>query len=242
MQCTRCMIKINLFRKKCSKCKRYKFFVEFSILKTSKDKHHAHCKNCRNTYRKEYYIKNKEKENKRNKKYHTINREIRLNQMHEWYQKNKSSKLEYNKQWGKSNKNLVAKYYKKWQLKNKIKLNEYNKQYTLEKRKNDYMFKLNGNISSQIYKCLKGYKNNKKWENFVDYTLSKLVQRIECQFKKGMSWENYGKWHIDHKKPKSLFKFEQKDNKDFRNCWLLCNLQPLWAKDNKTKGDRFNGV
>ena len=50
-----------------------------------------------------------------------------------------------------------------------------------------------------------------------------------------MSWENYGEWHIDHKKP--ISKFDKKTNLKIINS--LCNLQPLWAKDNLSKGNKF---
>ena len=58
---------------------------------------------------------------------------------------------------------------------------------------------------------------------------------MECQFKDGMSWENYGKWEIDHKKPISKF---DKDS-DIRLINALCNLQPLWKSDNRSKGSKF---
>lgn len=50
-----------------------------------------------------------------------------------------------------------------------------------------------------------------------------------------MSWENYGNWHLDHKTPISWAKNETE-------AILLChytNYQPLWAKENISKGNRF---
>ena len=51
-----------------------------------------------------------------------------------------------------------------------------------------------------------------------------------------MTWKNYGKWHIDHIKPFASFDLtEPKQQK------LVCNyknLQPLWAKENLSKGDK----
>jgi len=66
---------------------------------------------------------------------------------------------------------------------------------------------------------------------------------LESQFKPGMNWENYGKygWHIDHIRPQSWFKFESKNDPEFKICWALSNLQPLWAKENSFKGNRFEG-
>jgi len=55
-----------------------------------------------------------------------------------------------------------------------------------------------------------------------------------------MSWENYGKWHIDHIIPISKFNFITSEHLDFKRCWALKNLQPLEAKQNMSKGKKLN--
>jgi len=50
-----------------------------------------------------------------------------------------------------------------------------------------------------------------------------------------MSWDNYGEWDIDHKKPISKFN----KNTKLSTVNSLSNLQPLWAKDNLSKGNKF---
>lgn len=54
-----------------------------------------------------------------------------------------------------------------------------------------------------------------------------------------MTWENQGKngWEIDHIRPCSSFNLE--DPEEQRKCFNYKNLQPLWAKDNMIKGDRW---
>lgn len=74
------------------------------------------------------------------------------------------------------------------------------------------------------------------WFNLFDYSLQDLKNHLESLFKPGMSWNNYGEWHIDHKIPISYFKFESKDDEHFKKCWSLSNLQPLWAFENLSKG------
>ena len=51
-----------------------------------------------------------------------------------------------------------------------------------------------------------------------------------------MTWDNYGKWHVDHIIPKSKFKFKSIDDAGLKECWKLENLQPLWAEDNLSEG------
>jgi len=66
------------------------------------------------------------------------------------------------------------------------------------------------------------------------------MKHLESLFLPGMNWENYGfyGWHIDHIIPVVKFRFETVDDPDFKKCWSLTNLQPLWAKDNYKKGGR----
>ncbi len=56
-----------------------------------------------------------------------------------------------------------------------------------------------------------------------------------------MNWENYAiYWEVDHIKPRSLFKYESIDDKEFKECWSLSNLQPLERSINKIKGANYN--
>ena len=38
------------------------------------------------------------------------------------------------------------------------------------------------------------------------FTLGALIQHLESQFYDGMSWDNYGEWHIDHRADGVLIK------------------------------------
>ena len=72
-----------------------------------------------------------------------------------------------------------------------------------------------------------------------------LLAHFESLFTDDMSWDNMGEWHIDHIRPKASFNQEQladPTSEDFKKCWALNNLQPLWAKDNHSKGAKWDGV
>lgn len=68
------------------------------------------------------------------------------------------------------------------------------------------------------------------------FTLEDLMKHLESKFQSGMTWENYGEWHIDHIRPESSFTYSSCKDKDFMLCWSLDNLQPLWKADNLRKG------
>jgi len=105
-------------------------------------------------------------------------------------------------------------------------------------RNGNTRLRINERMGSMIYQALKTRKNGHKWEDLVDYSLDELLAHLENQFKEGMSWGNTGEWHIDHIIPRSNFHFNSPDDIEFRECWALENLQPLWAADNLKKGSR----
>lgn len=96
-------------------------------------------------------------------------------------------------------------------------------------------------MSSAIKQALRKGKNGRYWESLVGYTLNDVKKHIEKRFKDGMTWESFlkGEIHIDHKIPISLFNFSKPEHPDFKKCWALSNLQPLWAKDNILKGNKI---
>jgi len=104
------------------------------------------------------------------------------------------------------------------------------------KRLEDPFHRLNENISSGIRHSLRmGSKGGRHWEKLVDYTANDLREHLEKQFTEGMSWSNYGAWEVDHVLPKSIFNFTKPEHLDFKRCWALSNLQPLWKEENNFK-------
>ena len=70
----------------------------------------------------------------------------------------------------------------------------------------------------------------------VGCTAGELKRHLEAQFQAGMSWDNYGAWHVDHTTP--LVKMNVADPESIRAFCHYTNLQPLWAEENLSKGAR----
>jgi len=222
--------------KKCSKCKKVKNLDDFSKRRNSKIGLSYWCKGCCRKYRKE----NKEKYKEYYKKYYQENKEKLNKQIKKYRQKNKEKYKEYHKKYDKDNKERIKIYRKD----NKEKNNKTQRKYQNNKRKTNIHFRLRDNISSAIRKKLKrrlSSKNNKSTFSFLPYTIDNLKEHLEKQFTENMTWENYGLhgWHIDHIKPDSLFNYKSVEDKEFQECWALKNLQPLWAHDNLSKGNKY---
>lgn len=103
--------------------------------------------------------------------------------------------------------------------------------------------KLKKNTRAILYHRLKRRALHKKKNSTFDilgYTVDDLKTHLERLFQPGMSWDNYGnEWHIDHIKPDVLFKYSEISSDEFKKCWSLDNLQPLWAKDNIAKSCKW---
>lgn len=73
----------------------------------------------------------------------------------------------------------------------------------------------------------------------IGYTAEELRQRIEMNFKPGMSWDNAGEWEIDHRVPIAVMVNKGETRPEVINC--LANLVPLWKEENRSKGARYVG-
>lgn len=100
--------------------------------------------------------------------------------------------------------------------------------------------RLRHSISTGVRDSLRKGKMGKKLKELLPYSINDLKKHLEKQFKPGMTWNNYGEWHVDHKIPIAAFNFNTSKDLDFERCWALSNLQPLWAIENFRKGGRLS--
>lgn len=69
--------------------------------------------------------------------------------------------------------------------------------------------------------------------------LATFRSHIESKFVLGMSWANYGEWHLDHIRPCASFDLLEAAQQ--QACFHFSNFQPLWAADNRAKVARVLG-
>jgi len=108
-----------------------------------------------------------------------------------------------------------------------------------KKKMPDIQRRISRNMHGSVKRFLKKGKEGSKWQNLVGYNVDDLRRHLEKDFRDGMTWENHGKWHIDHIIPISKFNFSSFKDEGFKKAWALNNLQPLWADENMKKGRRW---
>lgn len=248
--------------KTCTKCKKEKPFAQFCKNKSIKDGYNHWCRECTKEYRNKPGVKAREKEISKiyyQKNMTRIKERDRIyrrehNQLPEVKARSKEWRRSYNNRPEvKARKNKLKKI--RYQLsENKDYYRIYNKEYSenpknkerrnrllRDKLKMDIRFCLDSRMTKNIRVSLKGNKAGRKWEDLVGYTVRDLKKHLEKRFKDGLTWEKFLKegYHIDHIKPKSLFKYENTEDKEFKECWSLENLQPLEAIENIKKGINY---
>lgn len=126
------------------------------------------------------------------------------------------------------------------EYKDSEKFREWSRRYHKKKRQEDMEWVLRKSLRDRFYHALtKGTKADSA-VRLIGCTIRELKNYLEEKFTEGMSWENYGKWHIDHIRP--CISFDLTDHEQQRQCFHYTNLQPLWGYENQSKGGVWNGV
>lgn len=97
----------------------------------------------------------------------------------------------------------------------------------------DPVFRLTKILRARLYDALNGRTKSAATVELVGCPVSALLPHLEAQFLPGMSWENYGEWHVDHRRP--CASFDLSDPEEQRACFHFTNLQPLWVADHRIK-------
>lgn len=183
----------------------------------------------------EWQIQNKERAQERKRIWYLNNRELTIKRAAEHKLKKSPPKIkvelspeqkeikrkEYMKKYYSENKEVIV---KRW----------------VENKKIYYenpLFRFKETLRTRVRISLlsRGYTKKSKTFNLIGCDFEYLLNHIESQFESGMSWENQGKWHLDHKVPLCIAKTED----ELIKLNHFTNLGPLWAEDNFSKNRKM---
>jgi hypothetical protein len=181
-----------------------------------KCKHDKHKERCRSRY-----SKNQKEAVEYRRNYVKINKKIVNEKQREDYKNNREKYLEYKR------------------IKNKTPEEKQRKRDYARKRyairiKTDIQFKLAKSLRNRLKEAVKDNAKSGSAVSDLGCSISEFKIYIESLFKEGMSWDNWGKWHLDHIIPLASVDLTIRDNV-LRVCNYK-NFQPLWAEDNIKKG------
>ena len=220
--------------------------------------------------RKEYYKAHKETIKKQSLEHYKKNRKGILERQKEYAIDNKGAIRAYKRQYYvshrdtlrrihaeyyKTNKNAIKKMVERYRVAHVEKVREasavyrathldyyksYIRVYSRLRTKRDADYKVLCYLRTRIWFALKGKNKSQSTMQLVGCTIEFLKTHLAKQFKKGMNWKNYGKWHVDHKRPCASFDLSKP--KEQLKCFNYRNLQPLWAEENMRKGSKVGRV
>ena len=150
---------------------------------------------------------------------------------HKYRIAHKAERLEQQKNWRINNPERVAAFNKKYQIKRQ--------EAAVERRAISPNARLAHVLRARLNHALKGKARFGSAVRDLGCSLDDMRLKLENQFEPGMSWDNWGEWHIDHIRPLSSFNLE--DRKELLQAVNFQNLMPLWAKENLSKNDSYSG-
>jgi hypothetical protein len=166
------------------------------------------------------------------KRYHD-NKNRLLEASKKWSKENPHKSQISNKKWVSDNPEAVALSRARSRAKNREYNNEYSKNWQKEKRKEDPTYRLMCSLRTRCYQTIKCLALGKKPVSTLEMcgcSFEQLKTHLESLFVEGMSWENYGKWVVDHVRPVCSFTAAE-----WQQVNHYTNLRPLWAPDNTRK-------
>ena len=200
------------------------------------NKHQKYCSKscCSKAYRNREH--NKQTISKQAKQWAFDNQKRLKEYKHNWYKLNKKRTSVQRREYRASRAYEKATYDKIYRAHNRDRINLYIR----NKKKKDIMYRLRCKLRSRIQKALKKNWKSGSSIDLLGCSIEKYKSYLESLFQIGMTWNNQGKWHIDHKRPISSFNLINSSQQ--RKCFNYKNTQPLWQRENLAKGDKYDRI
>ena len=171
------------------------------------------------------------------KQYQIDNRELLIEKKRNYYKNNKEACNSRCKEYNLRNFEKMSLAKKKYAKTYKERRNQLER----EKYSNSMLHRLKHllrtDLSNIIRNSVSKYENSLNAMDVLGCSIEQFKEHLSKQFKNGMCWENYGRWHIDHIIPVSSVK-DENDVEQIRKVFHYSNMQPLWAIENLIKYNR----
>lgn len=177
---------------------------------------------------------NRERAKELCRRWHEENRDRHLKRCRRWREENKERESETGFRWRMENKERKAEAGRRWYKENKERHKENGLRWHRHQRATNPDFRMAEAMRGMLRRTLEN-KNDRSSEH-LGYTAEELRKHLEKQFTKGMSWGNYGDWHVDHIVPVAEHIKSGQTDPAIINC--LTNLRPIWAKENLSKSSK----
>jgi hypothetical protein len=219
--------------KQCKNCEENLDLDKFHLKAMGKFGRDSVCIVCKKEVNKLKYLANAEKIKARTNAYKASHKEEIKIKAKEYDASNTEAIAERKANYYIKNRDEILTRQTEYVKNNRSKINDYQK----NKKNTDINYRLRAILRTRISNFLKGI-GGKRGSAVKDLgcSIEEFRKHLESKFTEGMTWDNKGKWHIDH--IKALNNFDLTDREEFLKACHYTNMQPLWAIDNIRKSDK----
>lgn len=163
-------------------------------------------------------------------RYQSQDHETKKKKQKEDYEANKEARNAYKRQWRAQNKDKVRA--------GREHMKTTRNAQRRARYKQDVKYRLDNQYRNMMRRSIAAARSGKtsSTSELMGYSSSDLKESVESKFLDGMSWENYGDWHIDHMYPISRYVQDGIEDPSIIND--LDNLIPMWSEHNIRKDTR----
>ena len=143
-------------------------------------------------------------------------------------------KLLYDREYYRTHKPQIRERKRKWQRRNMARICRHQ----TERKRKSLQYRLTCNLRARLNRAVRGHYKGGSAVDDLGCSIELFKLHIASLFGDGMTWDNYGKWHLDHVKPLCLFNLSLRD--ECLKALHFTNYQPLWATENWSKNRRYD--
>lgn len=192
----------------------------------------SECKDDRSLANKAWRESNPEKVKALRKAYFEKNRDEIYQKNTDWRQANSEQLSRSKSRYYRANAEKLKAYIREWRLSNPGWAYANHRRRLIEDEDYRSAIMMRGMVR-RVHALAQTGESTAFLERRLGYKPSEFKSHIERQFTKGMTWENYGEWEIDHITPVSAMVANGIHDPKIVNC--LTNLRPLWKDQNRAK-------
>lgn len=211
--------RIDCPEKQCAKCGEVKLKSHFGKDKGRIDGLRAYCRSCHSSDTRKWRQDNPELAREAVARWRKANPQREAEKVRKYYHRNAEKLRARNQQWRDDNPEKA-----------RAAATE-----SARNRRKRIDVRVHDSVGNRLRGSLRSGKDYIATFDILGYTLDTLMAHLEHQFLKGMSWDNYGSWHIDHITPLASFDISGMDDPELKRAWCLTNLRPIWAGENLRK-------
>jgi hypothetical protein len=213
--------------KTCTRCRQTKPLTEFHRDRHAADGHRFVCANCGRAQALAYRNAHIEKYRAYSRIYDATHRARIYQQTLVWAREKRKKERAANSEWYQRHLAKQREYDRQWHALHPERVRaKVRRAHVRLRQRCPWVIIWRNSLKNALYRL--GIKKQNRMFQLLGYRAEDLKKHLEARFQPGMSWSNWGEWHVDHVRPVNTFPSGTLPSE----VNALSNLRPLWAVEN----------